>query len=149
MRIGVLCSGGDAPGMNPCIRSIVRSAYRYNDEIIGVMHGYQGIFDEDFYTKKDFALYEGMGMRMVSGLTMQGGTILHSSRCMKFTTEEGIKEAVKKLKKHKFDALLPIGGNGTMTGAYELSKYWDGQIIGLPGTIDNDLLGTDVTIGFA
>ncbi len=149
MKIGMLCSGGDAPGMNPCIRAIVRAALAREDEIVGIQHGYQGIFDEEFYTRADLPPGVGMGMRSVSGLSKLGGTVLHSSRCKRFTTLEGIKNAAAILRKHKFDALLPIGGNGTLSGAIELAKVWSGQIIGLPGTIDNDLLGTDATIGFA
>ena len=148
MRIGVLCSGGDAPGMNACIRAIVRTAFHNNDDVIGIMHGYEGILDEDFYIRADAPTFEGMGIRTVSGLSMRGGTILHSSRCKRFTTQEGLKKAADILCKHEFDALLPIGGNGTLSGAIDLSKIWKGQIIGLPGTIDNDLLGTDATIGF-
>lgn len=151
MRIGVLCSGGDAPGMNPCIRAIVRDAFRNKDETIGIMHGYQGIFDEEFFTRDRFDTPAAfaMGIRAVSGLSMRGGTVLHSSRCQRFTQPEGVKAAAEILDRHRFDAILPIGGNGTLAGAIELGKYWKGQIIGLPGTIDNDLLGTDATIGYA
>ena len=153
MKIGVLCSGGDAPGMNACLRAIVRAAVCTGDEVVGIMHGYQGIFDEEFYTRTDaekrFGSTSGLGMRSVSGLSKQGGTVLYSSRCQRFTTAEGRQEAAAILRKYGFDALLPIGGNGTLSGALELGKVWDGQIIGLPGTIDNDLLGTDATIGFA
>lgn len=146
MRIGVLCSGGDAPGMNPCLRSIVRTALAENDEVIGIRHGYQGILDEEFLINNEGEIV--MGMRSVSGLSKIGGTILHSSRCKRFQTPEGIQEAAAILRKYRFDALLPIGGNGTLSGAEQLGQCWDGQIIGLPGTIDNDLLGTDYTIGF-
>ncbi len=147
MRIGVLCSGGDAPGMNACLRSIVRTAVTCGDEIVGIQHGYQGILDEEFYRNENGT--NVMGMRSVSGLSKIGGTILHSSRCKRFQTPEGVREVADILRKHRFDALLPIGGNGTLSGAIDLAKVWDGQIIGLPGTIDNDLLGTDFTIGFA
>lgn len=153
MKIGVLCSGGDAPGMNPCIRAIVRTAIQLDDDVVGIMHGYQGILDEEFYTKTQFErtnqASKGMAMRSVSGLSMRGGTILHSSRCQRFTTLEGVNAAAKILDMYGFDALLPIGGNGTLSGALELAKIWKGQIIGIPGTIDNDLLGTDATIGFS
>ena len=153
MKIGVLCSGGDAPGMNACLRAIVRAAVRTDDEVVGVMHGYQGIFDEEFYTKteaeKRYGKGTGLGMRSVSGLSKQGGTVLHSSRCKRFMEPGGLEDAAAILRKHEFDALLPIGGNGTLSGAIQLGKIWNGQIIGLPGTIDNDLLGTDATIGFA
>jgi len=147
MRIGVLCSGGDAPGMNPCLRAIVRAAVSIDDEVLGILHGYEGLMNEEFYVQPDGTVF--MGMRSVSGLSNIGGTILHSSRSKRFTTEEGLQTAVGVLKKYHVDALIPIGGNGTLTGALALSKVWGGQIIGLPGTIDNDLLGTDYTIGFA
>lgn len=153
MKIGVLCSGGDAPGMNACLRAIVRSAIQREDNVVGIMHGYRGIFDEEFYTQAEFQkvneVSKGMAIRSVSGLSMRGGTILHSSRCKRFTTPEGIQDAAKILDKHHFDALITIGGNGTLAGALELGKIWKKQIIGLPGTIDNDVLGTDATIGFA
>jgi 6-phosphofructokinase 1 len=147
MRIGVLCSGGDAPGMNPCLRSIVRTACTLGDEVYGIQHGYEGILNEEFYPGENGTPV--MGIRSVSGLSKLGGTILHSSRSKRFRTPEGVKQAADILKKHKFDALIPIGGNGTLSGAIELGQVWDGQIIGLPGTIDNDLYGSDYTIGFA
>jgi 6-phosphofructokinase 1 len=147
MRIGVLCSGGDAPGMNAALRSIVRTAIVCNDEVFGIKHGYEGILNEEFYISKEGTFQ--MGLRSVSGLARLGGTILHSSRSKRFQTQEGVEAAAKILEKYRFDALIPIGGNGTLSGARELCKIWKGQIIGLPGTIDNDLLGTDVTIGFA
>jgi 6-phosphofructokinase 1 len=146
MRIGVFCSGGDSPGMNACLRSIVRTAVTCGDEVIGIQHGYEGLLNEEFHTNIDGTIV--MGMRSVSGLSKLGGTILHSSRCKRFETPEGVELASKILKKNHFDAILPIGGNGTLSGALELSRVWDGQIIGLPGTIDNDLIGTDYTIGF-
>jgi 6-phosphofructokinase 1 len=111
------------------------------------MHGWQGIVHEKIYTSPWGE--EAMSLRSVSGLSMQGGTILHSSRCPEFREPEGMKKAAENLRKHRIDALLTIGGNGTLRGALEFSDYWDGQIIGLPGTIDNDLLGTDYTIGFS
>ena len=139
--------------MNACFRAIVRAAVCIGDDVVGIMHGYQGIYDEEFYAtsdvEKQLKSSIGLGMRSVSGLSKRGGTVLHSSRCHRFTTPEGVQEAARLLHKHGFDALLPIGGNGTQGGALDLSKVWDGRIIGLPGTIDNDLLGTDVTIGFA
>lgn len=144
MKIGVLCSGGDAPGMNPALRAIVRAGDKYGDNIIGVRHGYQGLLDGDFWNDG-----RKIDVREVSGFTNKGGAFLNSSRCQGMRTEEGVKQAAKMLKYRNFDALITIGGNGTLSGARELSKHWDGQIIGLPGTIDNDLLGTDATIGFA
>jgi 6-phosphofructokinase 1 len=147
MRIGVLCSGGDAPGMNAALRSIVRTACISGDEVYGIRHGYEGILCEDFYPGENGTPV--MGIRSVSGLSKIGGTILRSSRSTRFRETGGIKQAAKVLKKYGFDALIPIGGNGTLKGAIELGTVWDGQIIGLPGTIDNDLYGSDFTIGFA
>ena len=147
MRIGVLCSGGDAPGMNPCLRSIVRTACICDAEVYGIRRGYEGILTEDFYPGEDGTPV--MGLRSVSGLSKIGGTILRSSRSQRFQTQEGLEQAVEKLKKHQFDAVIAIGGNGTLKGAVDLDRAWDGQVIGIPGTIDNDLYGTDYTIGFA
>ena len=175
MRIGVLCSGGDAPGMNPCLRSIVRTACICGMEVHGFRRGYEGLLDEDFCPTEDgtslagmgsmpglvgmrsipgrTGSYEGgipvMGLRSVSGLSKLGGTVLRSSRSARFQTPEGQKQAAQILKKHKFTALITIGGNGTQRGAIDLANVWDGQVIGIPGTIDNDLLGTDYTLGFA
>ncbi|NLY01366.1 MAG: 6-phosphofructokinase [Rhodopirellula sp.] len=147
MRIGVFCSGGDAPGMNACLRSVVRSALSAGHEVVGIRRGYQGLLDEDFYINSDGEPL--MTLRSVSGLTKFGGTMLHTSRCPQFRTEEGQKKAAAILRKCGIDALLPIGGDGTFHGAVDLARHWDGQIIGCPGTIDNDLIGTDFTIGFA
>ncbi|MDO4550027.1 MAG: ATP-dependent 6-phosphofructokinase [Planctomycetia bacterium] len=146
MKIGVFCSGGDAPGMNACIRAIVRSAVSQGHEVVGIMRGYQGILDEAFYSTQDGNVQ--LMMRSVSGISMLGGTVLHSSRCPDFQTEEGMRRAAEILKKHHFDAIIPIGGNGTLSGAHEFRQFWDGKIVGCPGTIDNDLCGTDYTIGF-
>jgi 6-phosphofructokinase 1 len=147
MRIGVMCSGGDSPGMNPCIRGVVRTALAAGHEVVGIRRGYQGILSEDFHggAQGDHL----MTLRSVSGLSMEGGTILYSSRCPEFREAEAQKRAAANLKKHGIDALIPIGGNGTLRGAIELRRHWDGQIVGCPGTIDNDLKGTDYTIGFA
>ncbi|RMF93389.1 MAG: 6-phosphofructokinase [Planctomycetota bacterium] len=147
MRIGVFCSGGDAPGMNACLRAVVRSAVSKGHEVVGIYRGYKGLLAEDFYRDIDGSFT--MSLRSVSGLSKLGGTILHSSRCAEFRTEEGREKAVKILRKRCIDALIPIGGDGTFHGAVELGKMWDGQIVGCPGTIDNDLCGTDYTIGFA
>ena len=147
MRIGVFCSGGDAPGMNACVRAVVRSALGTGHEVIGIRRGYQGLLDEDFFINPDGRPL--MTLRSVSNLSKFGGTILHSSRSNEFRTEAGQKKAAAMLQKHKIDALLPIGGDGTFHGAVDLARYWDGRIIGCPGTIDNDLIGTDYTIGFA
>ncbi len=146
MRIGVFCSGGDAPGMNACVRAVVRSALAAGQEVVGILRGYRGLLEEKFFFN---ALGEPhMSLRSVSNLSKQGGTILHSSRSDEFRTEAGQKKAAAILRKHEIDALIPIGGDGTFHGAVDLTKHWDGQIIGCPGTIDNDLMGTDFTIGF-
>ena len=147
MRIGVFCSGGDAPGMNACVRAVVRSALAAGHEVVGIRRGYQGLLDEDFFLSRDGR--PRMTLRSVSGIAKLGGTIIHSSRSQEFRTEAGQKKAADVLRKHGIEALVPIGGDGTFHGAVALSRHWDGQIIGCPGTIDNDLLGTDFTIGFA
>lgn len=147
MRIGLFCSGGDAPGMNACVRAVVRSALGAGQEVVGIRRGYQGLLEEDFYVNQDSQ--PRMTLRSVSNLSKLGGTILRTSRSEEFRTEAGLKKAAGVLQKHGVDALLPIGGDGTFRGAAELAQYWDGQIVGCPGTIDNDLLGTDYTIGFA
>ncbi len=147
MRFGVFCSGGDAPGMNPCVRAIVRSAIAAGHEVVGIRRGYHGLLTEQFYP--DSADEMLMGLRSVSNISKLGGTILHSSRSEEFRTEAGLKKAVDVLAKHKIDALIPIGGDGTFRGAVALAQHWNGRIIGCPGTIDNDLIGTDYTIGFS
>jgi len=147
MRIGVFCSGGDAPGMNACTRAVIRSAVSKDHEVIGILRGYQGLLDEDFFHQpNDEPL---MRLRSVSNILHRGGTVLGTSRCAEFRTEQGLIKAAGVLEKHRIDALIPIGGDGTFHGAVALAKHWKGQIVGCPGTIDNDLLGTDYTIGFA
>ncbi len=146
MRIGVFCSGGDAPGMNPCLRAVVRAGIAAGHEVVGIRRGFQGLLDEDFHV--DPSGQPTMGLRCVSNLSKLGGTILHSSRSEEFRTEAGRMKAVDVLNKHEIEALIPIGGDGTFHGAVALAQRWDGQIIGCPGTIDNDLMGTDFTIGF-
>ncbi len=146
MRIGVLCSGGDSPGMNPCIRAIVRAAGLHHDQVVGIRRGYQGLLEEDFFDGD--GNLNVMGIREVSGLTSRGGTILHSSRCAEYVKPDGPKRAAEILNRHEFDALIVIGGNGSLAGALNLTKVWkEGKVIGIPGTIDNDVLGTDATIG--
>ncbi|NQT12946.1 MAG: ATP-dependent 6-phosphofructokinase [Planctomycetes bacterium] len=147
MRIGVFCSGGDAPGMNACVRAVVRSALGTGHEVVGILRGYQGLLDEDFFVNRDGQSL--MTLRSVSGVAKLGGTILQSSRSKEFHTEAGEKKAAGNLRKHGIEALIPIGGDGTFHGAVALARHWDGRIIGCPGTIDNDLIGTDYTIGFA
>lgn len=148
MRIGVFCSGGDAPGMNPCVRAIVRTAVTGGHEVVGIRRGYQGLLDEDFHGDSAVDEQVLMSQRSVSGWGRHGGAFLLSSRSEEFRTKEGVAKAAKNLDKHHIDALIPIGGDGTFRGATELSELWGGKIIGCPGTIDNDLTGTDYTIGF-
>jgi len=146
MRIGVFCSGGDAPGMNACVRAVVRSALAAGHEVVGIRRGYQGLLEEDLFI--NFGGQPRMTLRSVSDLSKLGGTILLSSRSDEFRTEAGQQKAAAILRKHGIDALVPIGGDGTFHGAVDLAKLWDGLIVGCPGTIDNDLMGTDFTIGF-
>jgi len=138
-RIAVLTSGGDSPGMNAAIRAVVRSAVFHDVEVIGVFKGYQGLVDGDF--KK-------LNVRSVAKILGRGGTILKSARCEEFKTPEGRAKSFANLQKNNIDGLVVIGGNGTFTGALEFYNEFKFPIIGLPGTIDNDLDGTDNTIGF-
>jgi 6-phosphofructokinase 1 len=133
--------------MNPCVRAVVRTAIAAKHEVVGIRMGYQGLLDESFYVNSDGEPL--MRLRSVSNLSKLGGTILHSSRSEEFRTEAGLQKAIDTLQKHRVDALIPIGGDGTFRGAVALARHWDGRIVGCPGTIDNDLLGTDYTIGFA
>lgn len=146
MRIGIFCSGGDAPGMNACTRAAVRAAASQGHEVIGIRRGYQGLLEEDFFVNT--AGQPVMDARSVSGIVGWGGTILRTSRSAEFQTDAGQEKAAEILRRNRIDALIPIGGDGTYRGALALARYWDGQIIGCPGTIDNDLVGTDFTIGF-
>ena len=147
MKIGVFCSGGDAPGMNACVRAVVRRAISEGHEVVGINRGYQGLLDEDFFASESCEPL--MSMRSVSGWSRFGGAFLRSSRSIEFCTEAGVKKAASILTRHGIDALLPIGGDGTFHGAVDLAKCWEGRIVGCPGTIDNDLIGTDFTIGFS
>ena len=137
--VGVLTSGGDSPGMNAAIRAVVRSCIAQGIKAKGIYRGYQGLIDDEVreFTSQD-----------VSGIIQRGGTILKSARCMDFKTPEGRKKAYDTLVKEKIDALVVIGGDGTFTGARLLAQEYNVPIIGLPGTIDNDLWGTDSTIGY-
>lgn len=135
----VLTSGGDAPGMNACLRSIVRVATSLGHEVLGAKRGFQGLIDGDF---------KSLGPRDVSNCIQRGGTLIHTSRCEEFRTEAGVRKAAAQLHARNVDFLLAIGGDGTFHGCVELGKVWSGGILGLPGTIDNDLWGTDYTIGF-
>jgi len=147
MRIGVFCSGGDAPGMNACVRAVVRAGIAAGHEVVGILNGYQGLLGEEFFVNADGQPV--MSLRSVSGWSRRGGALLHTSRSSSFRTEDGQRAAVAILKKHSIDALIPVGGDGTSRGAIDLARWWDGGIVTCPGTIDNDLHGTDFTIGFS
>jgi len=138
-KIAVLTSGGDSPGMNAAIRAVVRSAVFHEVEVCGVFQGYKGLINGDF--KK-------LHVRSVAKILGRGGTILKSARCDEFRTVEGRAKAFSKLKDQNIEGLVVIGGNGTFTGAMKLFEEHAFPVIGIPGTIDNDLAGTDNTIGF-
>lgn len=138
-RIGVLTSGGDAPGMNAAIRAVVRSAVFYGLECVGIFKGYDGLIHGDF--KK-------LHVRSVSKILGRGGTILKSARSDEFRTKEGRQKAYEQIRKQQIDALITIGGNGTFSGAHILHEEFGVPVMGIPGTIDNDLYGSDNTIGF-
>lgn len=139
-KIGVFTSGGDSPGMNACIRAVVRTALYHNIEVVGIMHGYEGMINGEFIP---------MNTASVSNIIQRGGTILKTSRSKRFLTKEGMQEAYNNLIKKGITGLVAIGGDGTFRGATEfMQRYPDIKIIGTPGTIDNDLIGTDFTIGY-
>jgi len=138
-NIAVLTSGGDAPGMNAAIRAVVRSGIYNGLNVFGVSRGYDGI------VKGDISVME---TKSVANIIQRGGTILKTARSEEFKTTEGRKQAYENLRKLEIDALIVIGGDGTFTGASVFAKEFDFPVIGLPGTIDNDLLGTDFTIGY-
>src|SRR3989338_8648839 len=138
-RIAVLTSGGDAPGMNAAIRAVVRVANYRGIETFGVIRGYRGLIGSEFVK---------LGPRDVSNIIQKGGTILKTCRSEEFKTSQGLKAAAANLEANGIEGLIVIGGDGTYRGAIDLARYWKGHIIGVPGTIDNDLYGTDDTIGF-
>lgn len=138
-RIGVLTSGGDAPGMNAAIRAVVRTGISNNLDVFGVFRGYDGMIKGEI---KQLASDD------VRNIIQRGGTILKSARSKAFRTPEGRQEAYAQLRRHGIDALVVIGGDGTFQGAGVFSKEYDIPVVGLPGTIDNDIFGTDFTIGF-
>ncbi|MEO6522647.1 MAG: 6-phosphofructokinase [Mucilaginibacter sp.] len=138
-NIGVFTSGGDAPGMNAAIRAVVRTALYYNLEVTGIRRGYEGMIKGEMIP---------MDRKSVSNIIQRGGTILKTARSDDFRTPEGRQKAYDQLKAHNVDALIGIGGDGTFTGARVFSEEFDIPILGLPGTIDNDLQGTDYTIGY-
>jgi 6-phosphofructokinase 1 len=138
-RIAVLTSGGDAPGMNAAIRATVRTGFYYNLEMFGIYRGYEGMIQNDI--KK-------LESKHISHVLERGGTFLKSARSQDFRTTEGRKKAYDNLVQHGIDALVVIGGDGSLTGAHLFYKEFGIPAIGIPGTIDNDLAGTDLTVGF-
>ncbi len=138
-KIGVFTSGGDSPGMNAAIRAVVRSAIFYKKEVFGIMKGYEGMIEGEIVK---------LGARSVSNIIQRGGTILKTARCEEFRTPEGREIAFKNLKKEGIDALVGIGGNGTFTGLHKFYEEFKIPSICIPGTIDNDLAGTDYSIGY-
>jgi 6-phosphofructokinase 1 len=138
-KIGVLTSGGDSPGMNAAIRAVVRTGNYYGLEVFGIMRGYSGIIENDIVP---------MHSRSVANIIQRGGTILKTARCKEFFQPEGRQKAYQNLKKLGIDGLVIIGGDGSFRGADIFSREFDTPCIGLPGTIDKDIAGTDFTIGF-
>jgi len=138
-NIGVFTSGGDSPGMNAAIRAVVRTALYYDLQVTGIMRGYDGMINGEFMP---------MNRKSVANIIQRGGTILKTARSQEFMFEEGRRKALKQLKKEKIDALIAIGGDGTFRGANIFIEECGIPIIGLPGTIDNDLVGTDFAIGY-
>jgi 6-phosphofructokinase 1 len=138
-KIGVLTSGGDSPGMNAAVRAVVRTAIFHGMEVYGIMRGYSGMVDDEIVK------LEG---RSVANIIQRGGTILKTARCKEFFEKEGRKKAYDNLKKHGIDGLVIIGGDGSFRGAQIFSNEFNIPCIGLPGTIDKDIAGTDFTIGF-
>ena len=138
-KVGVLTSGGDSPGMNAAIRAVVRTCAFHNIECIGIYRGYQGMIEGDF---------KEMGPRSVNNIVNKGGTILKSARSSEFKTLEGRKKAHENLVKAGVDALVVIGGDGTFTGGLLFSTEFNFPIMGIPGTIDNDIFGTSHTLGY-
>jgi len=138
-RIGVVTSGGDAPGMNAAIRAITRIAYSKDLQVFGFERGWEGLM---------MNLVRPLTTRSVGGIIQLGGTILHTSRSLQFRRKEGRLKAARNLVRNGIDGLVVIGGNGSFNGALELSKLTDALIVGVPATIDNDIFGTDETVGF-
>jgi len=138
-NIGVFTSGGDSPGMNAAIRAVVRTGLYYNLNVTGIYRGYDGMISGDFQL---------MERKSVANIIQRGGTILKTARSEEFRTVEGRKKAYEQLVKHNVDAIVAIGGDGTFTGANIFYDEYKVPVIGLPGTIDNDLIGTDFTIGY-
>ena len=137
--IGVLTSGGDSPGMNSAIRAVVRACAHYDKKCIGIVRGYSGLIENN--TKL-------LNTRSVRGIINRGGTFLYSARCEEFKSTEGRKKAFKNLKNAGIDGLVVIGGDGSFTGAMKLEEEFNFPVVGIPGTIDNDLFGTSHTLGY-
>src|SRR5687768_14309473 len=138
-RIGVLTSGGDSPGMNAAVRAVVRTGIYNGLEVHGIMRGYQGLIEDDIFK---------MESRSVANIIQRGGTILKTARCKEFFLPEGRNKAYESLKKRGIDGLVIIGGDGSFQGAVKFSSEFDIPVIGIAGTIDKDIYGTDFTIGF-
>ncbi|WP_350287918.1 6-phosphofructokinase [uncultured Croceitalea sp.] len=138
-KIAVFTSGGDSPGMNAAIRSVVRTCAYMKIECVAIYRGYQGMIDGDF---------KEMNARSVNNIINKGGTILKSARCEEFRTPEGRKAAYEQLRKEGVDAFVVIGGNGSFAGALKFNEEFNFPVMGIPGTIDNDILGTSYTLGF-
>lgn len=138
-NIGILTSGGDAPGMNAAIRAVTRSAIYAGFRVFGIYRGYRGLITDEI---------EEFSTQNVSNIIQRGGTILKTARCKEFQTTEGRQHAFEVLKNHEIDAMVVIGGDGSLTGARIFGNEFSIPIVGLPGTIDNDLFGTDSTIGY-
>lgn len=138
-NIGVLTSGGDAPGMNAAVRAVVRSAAYHSLKCTGIYQGYQGLIDDKVKV---------MNARSVNNIINKGGTVLKSARCLEFRTKEGRQTAYQTIQKHEIDALVVIGGDGSFTGAMIFQQEFNLPVIGIPGTIDNDIFGTTHTIGY-
>ena len=137
--IGVITSGGDAPGMNAAIRAVTRSAIYNGFNVKGIYRGYRGLIDDEVVELK---------AHNVSNIIQKGGTILKTARCQEFTTADGRRQAYDVMRRHEIDALVVIGGDGSLSGARIFASEFDVPVVGLPGTIDNDLFGTDHTIGY-
>jgi len=138
--IGVMTSGGDSPGMNTCLRAVVRTAIHAGARVIGIQRAYQGMIEGDFVE---------LDARSVSGILNRGGTIIKAGRSEEFMTKEGRQKAAEQLRRAGIEGLVCVGGDGSFRGAIALEREWDVRVVGVPGTIDNDLYGTDHTIGYA
>jgi 6-phosphofructokinase 1 len=138
-RVGVLTSGGDAPGMNACVRAVVRCGVKERLEVVGIRRGYAGLLEGDWVK---------LGPRSVANIIHRGGTFLETARCEEMKTAGGIEKALQVLRRDNIGGLIVIGGDGTFRGAVAIAETGDTSVIGVPGTIDNDVYGTDYAIGF-